>query len=197
VDPGASLEFSVAYPGHIRDTTTGFPPFVLPAGSVLLAYGWRDSSTDAALRVSGGLSSVFQLTLDAYAQLPRWALLGLDAGVGVTSLMPSLAASTPMPYAELGWVRSGSGPYVIAGYVHESIDTLKVEGPEVLHADGWEATAAYQVGVRGGYWRPFATAIIGHRYTLHCAGKFSDCSGYPRPMAFFVGIELEGLRPHR
>ena len=134
---------------------------------------------------------MLQLQADIYAQLPRRALLGLDGGVGVAAITPSPARTLPMPYAELGWIRSGSGPYVAAGYVHELVDTSKVEGPEVRHADGWVATLAYQFSHREGRIRPFATAVIGRKYELHCFGAGSDCSGFAPPRAFFAGLSIE------
>lgn len=124
-------------------------------------------------------------------QFPRRALLGLDGGVGIVALGPSPVSTAPMPYAELGFIRSGNGPYVVAGYVHQSLDTNAVEGPDVLHDDGWEATIAYQFSDGTHAMRPFATAVLGHRYAIHCYGKGSDCSSFPRPRALFLGISLE------
>jgi hypothetical protein len=52
---------------------------------------------------------------DLYAQLPRRALLGLDAGVGLT-LIP--IAEIAMPYAQLGVLRAdGSGFYGTYGFL--------------------------------------------------------------------------------
>ena len=81
-----------------------------------------------------------------------------------------------MPYAELGFVRSRGGPYVVAGYVHEPLHMLEAEGRQVLHADGVEATLAYEIVADRGVLRPFVTTVLGHRYAMHCAGVGSDCS---------------------
>jgi len=193
IDPGPAFEVSAWLPASVRDTGPGYKPFLAPPVSMLLAYGWRDSLSDAALRVAAGVTSIFEFDLDAYAQLPHRALLGLDGGIGVSALVPSLASTFPMPYAELGFIRSRSGPYFVAGYIHQSNDTLAVEGPFTLHADGWQATIAYEIAGIGGSVRPFVTTMIGHRYSLHCAGKFSDCSGYPRARTLILGVDLEAF----
>jgi hypothetical protein len=100
-----------------------------------------------------------------------------------------------MPYAELGWFRSGRGPYVVAGYVHESIDTTRVEGPQIKHTDGWEATIAYQATQDRHRAHPFVSTVIGHRYPRQCEGKGSDCSSFPRPIVYFFGLSFEvGIR---
>ena len=195
VDAGAAMEFAAALPASARQNTPGFPSLVLPPSSIMVAGGWRSDATDFAARFAAGVSSPFELDLDAYVQLPRHALLGLDGGVGIVALAPSFASTAPMPYAELGFIRSGSGPYLVAGYFHQPIDTNAVEGPEVLHADGWEATLAYQFTSGNHSMRPFATALIGRRYALHCFGKASDCSTYAPPRALFIGMSLERRIP--
>src|SRR5262249_59973574 len=118
-------------------------------------------------------------------------LVGLDGGVGVVAIAPSPVSTAPMPYAELGFIRSGNGPYIVAGYVHQMLDTTEVENWKILQDDGWEATVAYQFSDGNRVMRPFATAILGHRYATHCYGKDSDCSSFPRPRALFLGISLE------
>jgi hypothetical protein len=134
---------------------------------------------------------MLQLDADIYAQLPRRALLGLDGGVGVAALFPSLTSTLPMPYVELGRIRSGNGPYAVVGYVHEVVDTNKVEDPNVRHADGWVATLVYQLSDRNARFRPFATVVIGRKYAVRCFGEGSDCSSLARPRAVFAGVSLE------
>ena len=195
VEPGIALEATYVLPaGRSRQPPTGLSPFALPPEAFQLTGGWRDSTTDFGFRFASGLS-IFAFDVDAYVQLPRWALLGLDGGIGATALAPSFGSDTPMPYAELGFVRSHRGPYVVLGYIHQSLDTLASRTSwEPPRVDAWEGTLAYQFRRAHGGVRPFVTALIGHKYALHCAGRGSDCSGYPRTRAFFLGIDVESLR---
>jgi hypothetical protein len=190
------MEMSVALSGP-PDTMPGWPPFLLPPLSGAFAYGWRGDSTDVGLRFGAGAGGAFQLELDAYLQFPRRLLLGLDGGVGVGALLPSLAATAPMPYAELGRIRSDRGPYVILGYIHQPLDTNRVFGPGAIRrTDGWATTLAYQLSDGVIRARPFATVAVGHRYIKECMGKYSDCSSYAPPREVFVGLSLErSLRP--
>ena len=194
VEPGPSAELSVGLnsPSGRAPDEGGWPPFGFPPFSGGLGYGLRDDSLDLGVRLSGGITMMLQLQSDVYAQLPRRALLGLDGGVGVAAIYPSLASAAPMPYAELGWVRSGNGPYAVVGYVHEAVDTNAVQGTEVRHTDGWVTTLVYQFSHMNGRVRPFATVVFGRKYRLHCFGKFSDCSTFPPPRAFFAGVSIEG-----
>jgi hypothetical protein len=196
VEPGPSAEFSVGLQApRNRANEGGWPPFVFPPASGNIAYGLRDNSLDFGLRVAGGISAMLQFQADVYAQLPRRALLGLDGGVGVAAIAPSPANTAPMPYAEVGWIRAGNGPYAVAGYVHEIVDTNKAGAPEVLHADGWVGTLAYQFSHQQGRVRPFATAVIGRKYPMHCYGAGSDCSAFRPPRALFAGLSIEA-GPH-
>lgn len=181
--------------GGIGDTMPGWPPFALPPLSAGLAFGLRDTSLDAGLRFGAGLDSPFELELDAYVQLPSRLLLGLDGGVGVGALIPSLAATLPMPYAELGRIRGDRGPYAIVGYIHQRADTNRVFGPGAIRRDdGFATTLAYQLSDGGVIRaRPFATLVFGHRYIKECMGRFSDCSSLAAPRALFVGLSVERL----
>src|SRR5215831_7149387 len=87
VEPGPSAEFSLGLnsPGRRADEG-GWPPFLFSPASTNLAYGVRDDSLDLGLRLAGGVSAMLQLEADAYAQLPRRILLGLDGGVGVAAI---------------------------------------------------------------------------------------------------------------
>lgn len=195
VEPGLSLEATYILPAsRSRRPPIGLSPFAVPPEAIQLVGSLRDSATDFGFRFATGLS-IFQLDVDAYVQLPRWALLGLDGGVGATALAPSFGSDAPMPYAELGFVRSHRGPYVVAGYIHQSIDTLTAPMSwQLPRVDAWEATFAYQFGSDKGGFRPFVTTVIGHKYALRCEGKGSDCSTYPRARALFVGVDVESLR---
>jgi len=182
--------------GGIGDTMPGWPPFVFPPSSDGLAYGWRDTSLDMGLRIGAGVSVFIAVEADVYLQLPRRLLLGLDGGVGVSALWPSPAGTVPMPYAELGRIRSERGPYAIIAYIHQRVDTNRVFGVGAIRRDdGLATTFAYQFSDGVMRARPFATAVFGHRYIKQCMGRFSDCSSLARPRALFVGLSLE--RPLR
>src|SRR5215470_7135918 len=174
VEPGPALEYAGGFETPKQAAIPIYPPFVLSPANFAIAYGWRADSSDFAARFGGGLSMLLQLEADAYVQLPRRRLFGLDGGFGVSAQLPSLASTSPMPYVELGAIRSGSGPYVIAGYVHQPSGT-SINGPEVLHSDGWETTLAYQLVEDRNRWRPFATAVIGRRVATSCVGPLGSC----------------------
>jgi hypothetical protein len=177
--------------GGTVDTTRGWPPFAIPPVTLGGAFGWRDTSLDAGVRF-GAETSLFEFEFDAYVQLPRRLLLGLDGGVGVEALVPAIAATVPMPYAELGRIRGDRGPYAIVGYVHQRADTNRIFGPGAIRRDdGLATTLAYQLSDGRVRARPFATLMLGHRYIKQCMGKFSDCSTLAAPRALFVGLSVE------
>lgn len=191
VDPGLSGSIDIGLPELGRQSNV---PFVFSPANAQLAYGWRDDSTGAGLRVAAGVGSILQLDGDAYVELPRRALGGLDGGIGVAGLWPSLRGATPMPYVDVGVLRSGSGPYLTLGYVHETVDTTRVEDPLVLHADGWQTTVAYQVRSGSLALRPFVASVIGKHFSESCAGKSFSCAGRPRPWAVLIGLSVEQFR---
>ena len=178
--------------GGIGDTARGWPPFGFPPASAGGAFGWRDTSLNAGVRFGAGLSLPGEFDIDAYAQIPSRLLFGLDGGVGVSALVPSIAATAPTPYAELGRIRDDRGPYAIVAYIHQPADTNRVFGAGAIRRDdGVAATLAYQFSdgrLRG---RPFATFVFGHRFIKECMGKFSDCSSLATPRALFVGLSVE------
>jgi hypothetical protein len=191
IEPGPSAEMSIGF-GGIGDTMPGWPPFGFPPASAGLAFGWRDTSLDAGLRFGAGLDIPFEFDLDAYAQIPSRLLLGFDGGVGVGALVPSPAATVPMPYAELGRIRGDRGPYAIVAYIHQRVDANRVFGPGAIRRDdGLSTTLAYQFSDGVVRARPFATLVFGHRYIKECMGKFSDCSSLATPHALFVGLSVE------
>jgi hypothetical protein len=129
---------------------------------------------------------------DAYVQIPRLLLLGLDGGVGVSALVPSPAATTPMPYADLGRIRNDRGPYAIVAYIHQRTDTNRVFGPGVIRRDdGLATTLAYQLSDGTRRARPFATLVLGRRFIKECMGRFSDCSALPPPRTLILGLSIE------
>lgn len=88
-----------------------------PVG-VNVGYGWTSEGTEG-LGVLLGLHVPVPLVVaaqpDVYVQLPKRAVLGLDAGVGVV-LIP--ISETMMPYAQLGVLRTnGSGFYATYGFL--------------------------------------------------------------------------------
>jgi hypothetical protein len=156
------------------------------------AFGWRDSSFDAGLRLGAGFNLPGEFDFDAYVQFPRRLLLGLDGGVGVSALVPSPAATSPMPYVDLGRIRDDRGPYVIVAYVHEPVDTNRIVGAGAIRRDdGLATTLAYQLSDGRVRARPFATLVFGHRFIKECMGRFSDCSSLAAPRALFVGLSVE------
>ena len=181
--------------GGTGDTMPGWPPFAIPPATLGGAFGWRDSSLDSGLRFGAALAYP-GFDLDAYLQFPRRLLLGLDGAVGVSALVPSPAATAPMPYAELGRIRGDRGPYAIVAYIHQPLDTNRIFGPGAIRRDdGLATTLAYQWSDSVGRVRPFATLVFGHRFIKECMGKFSDCSSLAAPHALFVGLSVE--RPIR
>ncbi len=190
VEAGLSPSLTIAPPLSIRRYDQGSSPFVISPALVNISYGWRWTEDAPAVQVNAGVSMIFQVQPDIYLQLPRPMLLGLQGGVGVTALAPAFGTS-PMPYAELGRIAYGNGPYLIAGYVHQPVSATSVEDPVVLHADGLSITAAYQFLTRRASNRVFLTALLGHRFASDCAGSGVSCTGLPRARAIFVGLTRE------
>ena len=85
---------------------------------VNLGYGWtsdRSEGFGARLGIHVPVPLVVAAQTDFYVQLPRRAVLGLDAGVG-TAWVPAMA--TVMPYAQLGAIGDrGSGFYATYGFL--------------------------------------------------------------------------------
>jgi hypothetical protein len=82
-----------------------------------VGYGWTsDRSEGFGARLGIHVPVLFVAAQpDFYVQLPRRAVLGLDAGVGVSGV-PVMA--TVMPYAQLGALdASGSGFYATYGFM--------------------------------------------------------------------------------
>jgi len=82
-----------------------------------LGYGWTSDDSEGFGARLGIHVPVLVVAAqpDFYVQLPRRAVLGLDAGVGMTGVP---AMETVMPYAQLGALdASGSGFYATYGFM--------------------------------------------------------------------------------
>ena len=98
--------------GDWGDIAYAYGPVGLNAG-----YGWTSERIEGlGVRLGVNVPLLVPLTQpDLYVQLPRRALLGMDGGVGVTSI-PGIGVV--MPYAQLGALSAGgSGIYATYGFI--------------------------------------------------------------------------------
>jgi hypothetical protein len=106
-----------AGPRRTRGDMGGAPYAYGPVG-LNLGYGWtsdRSEGFGARLGIHVPVPLVVAAQPDFYVQLPRRAVLGLDAGVGMTGIP---ANTTAMPYAQLGALDAGgSGFYATYGFI--------------------------------------------------------------------------------
>lgn len=119
IDRGFTTGLAASYTAGPRKTRydNGGMAYAYGPVGVNAGYGWTSESTDG-LGVLLGLHVPVPLVVaaqpDVYVQLPKRAVLGLDAGVGVI-LVP--INETMMPYAQLGALRAnGSGVYATYGF---------------------------------------------------------------------------------
>jgi hypothetical protein len=120
IDGGLSTGLAASYtagPRRTRGDMGGMPYAYGPVG-LNAGYGWtsdRSEGFGARLGIHVPIPLVVAAQPDFYVQLPRRAVLGLDAGVG-TAWVP--AAAIVMPYAQLGALgASGSGFYATYGFL--------------------------------------------------------------------------------
>ena len=113
---GAAASLTVG-PRRTRGDEGGVPYAFGPVG-FNVGYGWTSDPSGgfgARLGLHVPVPLVVAAQPDFYVQLPRRAVLGLDAGVGV-ALVP--VASTVLPYAQLGALDAGgSGFYATYGFM--------------------------------------------------------------------------------
>jgi hypothetical protein len=120
IDGGLTTGLAASYtagPRRTRGDEGGIAYAYGPVG-LNLGYGWtsdRSEGFGARLGIHVPVPLVVAAQPDFYVQLPRRAVLGLDAGVGM-ALVPVNA--TVMPYAQLGALdASGSGFYATYGFM--------------------------------------------------------------------------------
>ena len=120
IDPGLTTGYVASYTAGPRTTRgdMGGVAYAYGPVGVNFGYGWTSEKTEG-LGVRLGLHVpvpfVVAAKADLYAQLPTRALLGLDGGVGVTSIP---IAQITMPYAQLGILRGdGSGLHATYGFM--------------------------------------------------------------------------------
>ena len=130
VDGGLTTGLAASYTAGPRRTRgdEGDAPYAFGPVGLNVGYGWSSDEIagfGARVGVHVPVPLVVAAQPDFYLQLPRRAVLGLDAGVGITGIP---ANSTVMPYAQLGALgASGSGFYATYGFMIGP-DPLTVNG---------------------------------------------------------------------
>ncbi|HVX39025.1 MAG TPA: hypothetical protein VHB25_05560 [Gemmatimonadaceae bacterium] len=198
VEPGASTGASLSLP-YVSDNS-GYlhQPFAVGPFGLNAAYAWRDSESGPALRV-GAAWNVFppRFEPDVYVELPRAIADGMDAGLGIAG--GTILSPAALPYAQLGRIRRGSGPYVTAGYLHEIGRDSLPSRADSYHDNGWLATLAYQQASGAVVRHYFVTGVLGQRVAHDCSmsgtAPQTVCAD-SRPWGVFAGVTLERMR-HR
>ncbi len=130
IDGGLTTGLAASYTAGPRRTRgdEGDAPYAYGPVGLNLGYGWTSDKMEglgARLGIHIPVPLAVAAQPDFYAQLPRRAVFGLDAGVGITGIP---ANSTVMPYAQLGALgASGSGFYATYGFMIGP-DPLTVNG---------------------------------------------------------------------
>lgn len=194
IDRGFTTGLAASYTAGPRKTRydNGGMAYAYGPVGVNAGYGWTSESTDG-LGVLLGLHVPVPLVVaaqpDVYVQLPKRAVLGLDAGVGVI-LVP--INETMMPYAQLGALRAnGSGVYATYGF-------LIGPDPSNVNYSGRDAGAdvpgiAFQRVNGQTTTRFFVTAIIARERS--CPEGVASCRR-PDDWSVASGVALE-LRPRK
>jgi hypothetical protein len=160
-----------AGPRRTRGDMGGIAYAYGPVG-VNLGYGWTSDESGgfgSRLGIHVPVPFVVAAQTDFYVQLPRRAVLGLDAGVGM-AWVPVM--TTVMPYAQLGALdASGSGFYATYGFmIGPDPSNVNYDGPgggadvpgiAFQRVNGRTTTSA------------FVVAIIAR--DRQCPDGFSDC----------------------
>jgi len=120
VDAGFTAGVAASYtagPRRTRGDWGGIPYAYGPVG-MHAGYGWTSADIEglgARLGIHVPVPFVLAAQPDLYIQFPRRMVLGLDAGIGMTSIP---AGAVVMPYAQVGALgHSGSGFYATYGFL--------------------------------------------------------------------------------
>lgn len=151
-----------------------------------LGYGWTSDRIEGFGARLGIHVPVLVVAAqpDFYVQLPRRAVLGLDAGVGITGVP---AMETVLPYAQLGALdASGSGFYATYGF-------MIGPDPSNVNYSGRDRGAdvpgiAFQKVNGRTTTRAFVMAIIAR--DRQCPEGFSDCDR-PYNWSVATGMAIE------
>lgn len=120
IDGGLTTGLAASYTAGPRRTRgdEGRAPYAYGPVGLNVGYGWtsdRSEGFGARLGIYVPVPLAVAAQPDFYVQLPRRAVLGLDAGIGIASVP---ANATVMPYAQLGALgASGSGFYATYGFL--------------------------------------------------------------------------------
>ena len=173
IDGGLSAGLAASFTAGPRRTRGDWGGMAYAYGPVGMnvGYGWTSDDGEglgARLGLHVPVPAVVAAQPDFYVQLPRRAVLGLDAGVGM-AWVPAM--TIVMPYAQLGALdASGSGFYATYGFMvapdRSTSDSnygggVDVPGIAFQKVNGRTTTSA------------FVMAIIAR--DRQCPEGFSDC----------------------
>lgn len=191
IEPGPAMAMTVSYTAgpEYENGDDGPSRFAYGPVGVNIGYGWTSARVEGLGVGIGAHVPVPLIPLiqpDVYVQLPKRALLGLDGGVGFTSVRVDRSL---IPYAQLGILAANNtGVYVTYGLFRERNDPDR--NHPVLREEGRIAGLAFQWGQGKTISRIFATGQFGRRF-WRCSISTDDACRSEKRWAVATGTALE------
>lgn len=158
-------------------------------------YGWSSATQDlpsVRVGIHVPVPVVALVQPDLYIQVPRKAVGGLDAGVGV-SVVAAEMGRVAMPYVQVGSIgNGGSGWYTTQGFYRNSRNVSQTSRP-VLRSDAWIPSIAYAIGGRRHTTHVFATGVLGQQLS-RCDAYSNEVCEREQRWAAHVGVSVEWHR---
>jgi hypothetical protein len=205
---GASLAVPAGPPPRAPGAVTSRDAFVQSPSDLRLAYGFTDENPwHPALLVGAQATPFFLFTnlqADAYLQVPRRLLLGLDAGGGVIHQFANIPGGTIM-YSQLGYVNANhTGAYAMAGYLRQRGDLVPIVGLRPNDASVGSIAAQIRLhprrvnNLRAQGWAQqtlhvFITGVSGHQREISCEAPPCTPTKWRPGVRFIVGAMLENF----
>lgn len=191
IDPGPSMGVTASYAAgpEYENGDDGPSRFAYGPVGVNFGYGWTSARIEglgASIGAHVPLPLVVLIQPDVYVKLPKRALLGLDGGVGLTSVRIDRSV---IPYAQLGMLAANStGVYATYGLLRARNDP---DGNHsVLREEGRIASLAFQWRKGKTTSRIFATGQSGRRF-WRCSISSDDACRSEKRWAVAAGTALE------
>jgi hypothetical protein len=191
IEPGLAMGLTASYTAgpEYENGDDGPSRFAYGPVGVNFGYGWTSARIEGLGASIGAHVPVPLIALiqpDVYVQFPKRALLGLDGGVGLTSVRIDRSVT---PYAQLGILRSNStGAYATYGLLRARNDPDR--NHPVLREEGRIAGLAFQWRQGKNTSRIFATGQFGRRF-WRCSISSSDACRSEKRWAVATGTAVE------